>query len=48
MHYDTGINLHGPGRSNQIASNSVCKERGPLPINLFCSLIVMSSLSEIQ
>ena len=35
-------------RSNQIASNSVCRQRGPIPIYLFCSLIFMPSVTEIQ
>ena len=34
------------GRSNQIASNSVCRYRGPIPIDLFCSLIFMPSVTE--
>ena len=34
-------------RSNQIASNSVCRWRGPIPIDLFCSLIFMPSIKEI-
>ena len=33
-------------RSNQIASNSVCRWRGPIPIDLFCSLIFMPSVTE--
>ena len=35
-------------RSNQIASNSVCRWRGPVSIYLFCSLIFMQSVTEIQ
>ena len=35
-------------RSNQIASNSVCRWRGPISIYLFCSLIFMQSVTEIQ
>ena len=35
-------------RSNQIASNSVCRYRGPIPIDLYCSLIFMTSITEIQ
>ena len=34
--------------SNQIASNSVCKYRGPIPIDWFCSLNFISSVTEIQ
>ena len=30
------------------ASNSVCRWRGPIPIDLFCSLIFMPSVTEIQ
>ena len=36
------------GRSNQIASNSVCRYRGPISIDLYCSLIFMLSVTEIQ
>ena len=36
------------GRSNQIASNSVCRYRGPILIDLYCSLIFMPSVTEIQ
>ena len=36
------------GRSNQIASNSICRYRGPIPIDLYCSLISMTSVTEIQ
>ena len=36
------------GRSNQIASNSVCRYRGPIPIDLLCSLIFMPFVTEIQ
>ena len=36
------------GRSNQIASNSVCRYRGPIPIDLYCSLILVPSVTEIQ
>ena len=32
--------------SNQIASNSVCRYRGPIPIDLFCSLIFMPSIEQ--
>ena len=35
-------------RSNQIASNSVCRWRGPISIYLFCWLIFMQSVTEIQ
>ena len=35
-------------RSNQIASNSVCRWRGPISIYLLCSLIFMQSVTEIQ
>ena len=35
-------------KSNQIASNSVCRWRGPISIYLFCSLIFMPSVTEIQ
>ena len=35
-------------RSNQIALNSVCRWRGPISIYLFCSLIFMQSVTEIQ
>ena len=34
-------------RSNQIASNSVYRWRGPIPIDLFSSLIFMPSITEI-
>ena len=34
--------------SNQIASNSVCRWRGPISIYVFCSLIFMQSVTEIQ
>ena len=36
------------GRINQITSNSVCRYRGLIPIDLFCSLIFMPSVTEIQ
>ena len=43
--FKTAITL---GRSNQIASNSACTYRGPIPIDLFCSLIFMPSVTKIQ
>ena len=36
------------GRSNQITSKSVCRYRGPIPIDLFCSLIFMPFVTEIH
>ena len=48
VRYPTGFKLTITlGRSNQIASNSVCKYKGPIPIDLFCSLIFMQSVTEI-
>ena len=35
-------------RRNQIALNSVCRWRGPISIYLFCLLIFMQSVTEIQ
>ena len=49
VRYPTGFKLAITlGRSNQIASNSVCRYRGPIPIDLYCSLISMTSVTEIQ
>ena len=36
------------GRSIQMASNSVCMQRGPVVIDLFCLLIFTSSVTELQ
>ena len=36
------------GRSNKIASNSVCRYTGPITIDLFCSLVFMPFVTEIQ
>ena len=35
-------------RSNQIVKNSVYRYRGPIPIDLFCSLIFMPFVTEIE
>ena len=45
VRYPTGFK---PAITLGRASNSVCRCRGPIPIDLYCSLIFMPSVTEIQ
>ena len=48
VRYPTGFEPTIPfDSSNQMASNLVCRYRGPVPIDLFRSLILTSSITEI-